>query len=144
MCPNDWEWGGLSWSINFDCLPNDYSSANNAAAACVCTGRNMIHEGFPLRATVWFSCCRTPTWDRYLPGVEGRGFPHKLVWLFICFSRASRPGVIVAAGVRQIRLQKQGGGLGVPSPGDLFFIVVLNIFNNLSCYNVLQCLLATY
>lgn len=91
MCPNDWEWGGLSWSINFDCLPNDYSSANNAAAACACTDTNMIHEGFPLRATVWFSRCRTPTRDRYLRG----GGSQQLAWLFICLSRASRPGVII-------------------------------------------------
>lgn len=73
MCPNDWEWGGLSWSINFDCLPNDYSSANNSAAACACTDTNMIHGGFPLRATVWFSRCRTPTRDRYLRGGGGGG-----------------------------------------------------------------------
>lgn len=88
MCPNDWEWGGLSWSINFDCLPNDYSSANNSAAACARTDTNMIHEGFPLRATLWFSRCRTPTRDRYLREWGGRA-SQQLVWLFICLSRAS-------------------------------------------------------
>lgn len=95
MCPNDWEWGGLSWSINFDCLPNDYSSANNSAAACACTDTNMIHGGFPLRATVWFSRCRTPTRGGYLRGGGGGGVSQQLVWLFICLSRAPRPGVII-------------------------------------------------
>lgn len=95
MCPNDWEWGRLSWSINFDCLPNDYSSANNSAAACACTDTNMIHGGFPLRATVWFSRCRTPTRGRYLRGGGVEGVSQQLVWLFICLSRASRPGVII-------------------------------------------------
>lgn len=58
MRPNDGEWGGLGWSINLACLPNDYSSAANtsttaAAASAVREDANVIHGGFPLCATGW-------------------------------------------------------------------------------------------
>lgn len=61
MCPNDGEWGGLGWSINLDCLPNDYSAANNTAAAASAALRASTNGHkrdswrlFPLHATAWF------------------------------------------------------------------------------------------
>lgn len=61
MCPNDGERGGLGWSINLDCLPNDYSSANNTAAAASAALRASTNGHkrdswrlFPLHATTWF------------------------------------------------------------------------------------------
>lgn len=152
MCPNDWEWGGLSWSINFDCLPDDYSSANNAAARlCVYTATNMIHGGFPLRATVWFSCCRTLTWDRYLQGWRGGGgggewggFTQISLAFYLSFKSFQAWWDSSAVGVRQTRLQTHGGG-GPSPPGDLFvYCGPNNLWCCLPCYNVLQCLLAPY
>lgn len=146
MCPNDWEWGGLNWSINFDCLPDDYSSANNAAAARVCAHRRK-RDSWRLSAPRYgLIFLLSHSYMRQIltgggggGGEEGEGegrcegFTQISLAFYLSFKSFQAWCDSSAVGVRQKQGAGRGRGGGGPREqvllGTDFFIVVLIIYD---------------
>lgn len=89
MCSNDGEWGGPGWSINLACLPDDYSSATNTAAAATasaaCRRDSWRLSALQLDVSLSCSCMRL---------IYSGGDQQQLVQLFICLSRACKQSLM--------------------------------------------------